>query len=62
MYIVYDGLNSRRGFTVCNSGGLFGPPNVGRLSGGEAPMHAAASGTPLAATNEEVGGRDLQAV
>ena len=35
--------------------------NVPRLSGGEAPVACGASGTPLAATNEIVGGRDLQA-
>ena len=36
-------------------------PNVGRLSGGEAPDACGGSGAPFAATNESVGGRDLQA-
>jgi hypothetical protein len=40
---------------------IFDPPNVTRLSGGEAAAACGYSGTPLAATNEEVGGRDLQA-
>lgn len=37
------------------------PANVRRLSGGEAPNACGPCGATLAATNEEVGGRDLQA-
>jgi hypothetical protein len=36
-------------------------PNVCRLTCGEAPSASGASGAPLAATNQSVGGRDLQA-
>ena len=35
--------------------------NVRRLSGGEAPHACGSCGTPVAATNDQVGGRDLQA-